>query len=292
MPNGQDTAKLSDYPVPPIGELRKPARMSVVTTVRNGEETLARAIDSVRLQNIPDLEYIIIDSASTDNTLDIVRGNTDVVTYWQSEPDRGISDGFNKGIVLSSGEFITLLNADDWLSPGQIAAGIETLDRTGADFVFGDLLYHGKDGELLYKVTGDAAYAARIDSLMPALNHPTVIVRRMVYERFGLFDLNYRYAMDYELLLRFHCAGCKGVYNPRIVGHMTLTGASDASSLKAIREVRTAAIAYGYPIIPAYLLSYLRMAKDRIRRLIEHLLPRSLSLALRSAVNRDLARAK
>jgi glycosyltransferase involved in cell wall biosynthesis len=266
--------------------------ISIVTTVRNGEKTLARAIASVRAQQVPDLEYVIVDGGSDDGTLDIVKANSDTVTFWKSEPDRGISDGFNKGIALSTGKYISLLNADDWLSPGQIAAGIETLNKTGADFVFGDLFYHGKDGELLHKITGDASYALHIASRMPALNHPTVIMRRAAYENFGLFDLNYRYAMDYELLLRFHRAGCRGVYDPRIVGHMTLAGASDTSSLKAIREVRVAAIAHGYPILPAYLLSYLRAARDRARRLIERLLPRSLSLTLRGVVNKDLVRTK
>ena len=269
-----------------------PPHVSIVTTVRDGDKTLGRAIASVRAQQLPDMEYVIVDAGSRDGTLDIIRASTDIVRFWKSEPDRGISDGFNKGIGLSRGKYVALLNADDWLSPGQIAAGTETLDRTGADFVFGDLLYHSKNGELLHKVTGDAAYASRIGGGMPALNHPTLIMRRSAYERFGLFDLGYHCAMDYELLLRFHRAGCRGVYDPRIVGHMSLRGASDTSSLKAIREVRTAAIAHGYPVLPAYLLSYFRMAKDKTRRLIEHLLPRSLSLALRSAVNKDLARAK
>jgi GT2 family glycosyltransferase len=273
-----------------VGDGKLP--ISVVTTVRNGARTLPRTIDSIRIQNIPGLEYIVVDAGSTDGTLDILAAGGDVIAFWKSEPDRGISDGFNKAIALSTGKYVAIVNADDWLSYGQLAAGVETLERSGADFVFGDLLYHNENGDLLYRVQGDPAYARRIAHVMPALNHPTVIVRRSVYERFGLFDLTLRYAMDYELLLRFHRAGCVGVHDPRMVGHMSLAGASDTASLRAIGEVRDISIRHGYPRIAAHALYGFRLAKDRGRRLIEKTLPPGLSVALRGLFNRDLVKAK
>ncbi len=266
--------------------------LSVITTVWNGARTLPRTIDSIRDQAVAGLEYIVVDAGSTDGTLDLLAAASDVITFWKSEPDRGISDGFNKAIALSTGRYVAIVNADDWLSPGQLAAGIETLESTGADFVFGDLLYHGEDGRLLYRVQGDPAYARRIAHVMPALNHPTVIVRRSAYERFGLFDLGLRYAMDYELLLRFHRGGCVGLYEPRMVGHMALAGASDTASLRAIREVRDIAIRHGYPRIAAHALYAFRLAKDRGRRLVEKALPPAVSVALRGLVNRDLVKAR
>lgn len=282
---------ISDYRVR-MSPDSEPPTVSVVTAVRNGEKTIARTIDSVRAQNICNLEYIIVDACSTDATQDIIRANADVVSYWGSEPDRGISDGFNKGIALTQGKYVALVNADDWLSPGQLAAGIETLEQTGADFVFGDLLYHDEDGKALHRIVGDADYARRIGHVMPALNHPTVIVRRSAYERHGLFCLSYRYAMDYELLLRFHRAGARGIHDPRMIGHMTIAGASDKSSLKALREVRIASIAHGKSAATAFALYYFRIAKDRARRLVERFLPHTLSVALRGAVNRDLVKTK
>ena len=264
-------------------------RISVVTTVRDGEKTLARAIASVRAQRIPDLEYLVIDAGSRDRTLDIVRANADIVTFWKSEPDRGISDGFNKGIALSRGEYVTLLNADDWLSPGQLALAIATLEESGADFVFGDLLYEDGEGRPLFRMRGEAGYARRICHVMPALNHPTVVVRRSAYERCGLFDLGLKLAMDYELLLRFHRAGCRGVYEPGILGHMALEGASDRWSRMALAEVRDIAIRHGgWP--PREWLRFLyRVAKGEIRRLLERTLPASLFQRLRRGVNRNFA---
>lgn len=281
--------RIEDYPA------RQSPRVpiiSVITTIRNGVKTLPRTIESIRAQNIPDLEYIVVDAGSTDGTQGLLAANGDIVTFWQSEPDKGISDGFNKGIALSTGRYVAIVNADDWLSPGQLKNGVETLERTGADFVFGDLMYHGSDGSPLYRIKGDPNYAKHIGHVMPALNHPTVIVRRKVYERHGLVDLTLRYAMDYDLLLRFHRGGCIGVYDPNIVGHMSLAGASDTWSLRAIGEVRDISIRHGYPHIPAYVLYGFRLAKDRIRRIAERLLAPRLSGALRRLVNKDIVRIK
>lgn len=263
--------------------------ISVVTTVRNGEKTLARTINSVREQRIAEMEYIIVDAASQDGTHDIIRANTDIVTFWKSEPDRGISDGFNKGIALSHGKYVTILNADDWLSPHQLAHGIETLEHTGADFVFGDMLYHDTNGEPLYRIAGEADYARRIGHVMPALNHPTVIVRRDAYERFGLFDLNLGLAMDYEFLLRLHRAGCRGVHDPRMLGHMSLAGASDTQSRRALAEVRDISVRHGASRAAAWIRYLLRLVRGDTRQAMERLLPANLSHALRRRVNRQFA---
>jgi glycosyltransferase involved in cell wall biosynthesis len=280
-----DIPGMADYPCRPVtGE--EPL-LTLVTTVRNGEKTLGRTLDSVRAQGFPALEYIVADAGSTDGTLDLIRANADIVTYWQSERDRGISDGFNKGIALARGKYVLLLNADDWLSPEQLANGVETLERTGADFVFGDLIYHGADGQALHRIRGDADYAGIIFSRMPALNHPTVIVRRSAYERFGLFDLTLRLAMDYELLLRLHSKGCRGVYDARMTGHMSLAGASDRFSVHSLAEVRDITIHYGMAPLAAWSRFIFRIVKGHSRRMLERLLPPSLYHLARRSVNRD-----
>lgn len=281
---------MADYSCLPVQGERP--LLTIVTTVRNGGKTLARTLDSIRAQAFSGLEYIVADAESTDGTLDTIRANVDIITHWQSERDRGISDGFNKGISLARGRYITLLNADDWLSPGQLAAGIETLEKSGADFVFGDLLYHDTQGAVLHRVTGDAGYARKIGYTMPALNHPTVIVRRTAYERCGLFDLRWRYAMDYELLLRFHRAGLRGVHDSRMLGHMTLEGASDRNARAALCEVRDISIVHGHPRVRAYMLHFFRLTKGRLRRLVEASMPNAASVAIRHIFNRSLTDAR
>jgi glycosyltransferase involved in cell wall biosynthesis len=278
-------ARITDYPAPQ--QRHASPALSVVTIVHNGEKTLQRTIDSLRAQAIDELEYIIVDAASTDATLQIVYDNTDIVTHWVSEKDRGISDGFSKGIALSSGKYVLLLNADDWLSPDQLAHGIETLEKTGADFVFGDLIYHSESGGETHRIHGEARYAERIAYIMPGLNHPTVIVRRSAYERHGLFDLGYRLAMDYELLLRFHRAGCRGIYDPRMIGHMSLQGVSDRNAGTALKEVRIASIRHGYPPLAAWLRYLGRYFKWRCHLALADKLPRPAYVWLRRQFNRN-----
>ena len=235
------------------------------------------------------MEYIIIDGGSTDGTIDIIRSHASVITYWQSEPDSGISDGFNKGIALSRGRYVAMVHADDWLSPGQLKQGLATLEKTGADFVFGDLLYH-HNGAPVFLVHGEADYARRIAHIMPALNHPTIVLRREAYEKQGLFNTDYRLAMDYELLLRLHRAGLKGVYEPLLTGNMALDGASDRNSGRALAEVRRASVAHGYPAIKAWPLYWFRVAKGILRRASERYLPRRWHERLRGRINRNYAR--
>lgn len=279
---------LADYAALP--DLRPRPLLSIVTTVRNGEKTLARTMDSIRSQDFPGLEYIVVDALSTDRTHDIIRANSDLVTYWISEGDRGISDGFNKGIALSRGKYVTLLNADDWLSPGQMAQGVQTLEQSGADFVFGDLLYHDAAGAPLFRIRGEADYAKRIGHVMPGLNHPTVIVRRTAYEEVGLFDLTLKLAMDYELLLRMHRLGCRGIYDPKMLGHMSLAGVSDTASRRALAEVRDIAIRHGEWPPHAWLRYLFRLAKGDIRRTLERHLPAAVIHRLRGSVNRNYTR--
>ena len=94
--------------------------ISIITITYNSEKTLQRTIDSIKQQNYPNYEYIIIDGASSDRTLDIIKMNLNTISKWISEPDLGISDAFNKGINMSSGDIIGLINSDDQLSPGAL----------------------------------------------------------------------------------------------------------------------------------------------------------------------------
>ena len=185
--------------------------VSIVTAVRNGRAVIEKTILSVLNQTYPRIEYIIIDGGSTDGTVDVIRKYKDRIAYWVSEPDKGISDAFNKGIRAATGEYVALLNADDWMSEDQVAAGVAALRGSQADYVFGDLLLHDADGRVLYRINGDPDYTRIIRSKMPKVNHPSVLARRSLYERVGLFDVAYRYAMDYEWVLRVHAQGGTGL---------------------------------------------------------------------------------
>lgn len=220
-------------------ELRRLAaggpRVSIVTIVRNGKSTLMRTAESVFSQDYPEIEYIIVDGASTDGTTDLLRSWEDRLAYWLSEPDLGVSDAFNKGIALSCGEIIGLLNSDDWYEPGAIGAVVAQMRRTGADIACGRLQYWEGDRRT-YLVSSDPA---QLDRGM-TVGHPTVFVRRDSYRKFGLFRLDFRLAMDYEWLLRAKAAGARFTVIDRSLANMQDGGIGDRRWRDSQREVARA----------------------------------------------------
>jgi glycosyltransferase involved in cell wall biosynthesis len=174
--------------------IHTPPKFSIITIVKNDQENISKTIDSVIRQQCDDYEYIIIDGGSSDKTLDIVQRYNDFIDYWASEPDKGISDAFNKGVVLSSGEYIQLLNSGDiFVDPNVLN------------------LVSGFCGEAI--ITGYAAFEASTIPEGPLKNsdplrkkamisHQASFVRRDVYERIGLYNPHFRIRMDYEFWLR------------------------------------------------------------------------------------------
>lgn len=221
------------------------AVVSIVTVMLNSATTLERTILSVQSQTYPSIEHVFVDGGSTDGTLDIVRKRARSQDFWISEKDKGISDAFNKGVAMARGRFVLILNADDWLSTNQIEQAVNILERSGADFAFGDLLFY-QNGKPEFRYVGDPAYARAIRRRCPAIGHPTVLARKSCFDRIGLFDANYRNAMDYDWLLRLHCAGGWGVYSPKILGHMTHEGVSNRQFGRTIEEVRRIVVAQGH----------------------------------------------
>lgn len=217
--------------------------VSVVTVCRNAQDSVERTVRSVMSQSV-DLEYIVVDGGSSDATVERVRPHLRDHDVLLSEADRGISDAINKGIALARGEFVQLIHADDWMAPDQLAQAVRHIRETGADYVFGDLIFYEHD-EPSFRYVGDADYANRIDRLCPAINHPTVLARRSAYERFGLYSLQLKRAMDYEWYLRLHRNGGRASYSRQILAYMNHDGISNRDFTGTMDEVRRIAVAYG-----------------------------------------------
>jgi glycosyltransferase involved in cell wall biosynthesis len=235
-------------------------RVTLITVALNARPTLARTIETVQRQTFPSIEHVVIDGGSTDGTLELLATALRPHDHWISEPDAGISDALNKGVALARGEYLQFIHADDWLSPRQVEQAVESLERSGADFVFGDLVFY-EDGKPVFEYRGEPDYRHTITRRMPALNHPTVLMRKECFRHIGLFDLRYKCAMDYDWFLRLHLAGGRGVYDFRIRGHMNHDGISNTDFHRTIREVRAIAVANGYAPMRAHFEAAFQHAK-------------------------------
>jgi len=177
--------------------------VSIITTVFNGARSLEATLLSVQAQNYPRIEHWVIDAASTDGTMDIVRRHEGRLTGWVSEPDRGIADGFNKGLLRTRGDYVMFLNADDALAqPNALAEMLDYAKSSNwPDVIYGDCgMYDPDTGAFLYRATINYDRSRFLRG--EALPHPGMLMHRRYFEKYGGFDLSYKVAMDYELFLR------------------------------------------------------------------------------------------
>ena len=180
-------------------------KISIITVVWNSNDTVRDAIESVLGQTYENIEYIIIDGASTDGTIEIIRSYSEKISKFVSEPDQGIYDAMNKGLALATGDIVGILNSDDFYSANDILESVvNEFDRSMVDCLYGDLVYvNATDTSQIVRFWKSKIYVpgAFKKGWHPA--HPTFFVRRECFEKYGVFNLNFKIAADYELMLRF-----------------------------------------------------------------------------------------
>lgn len=181
-------------------------KVSIITIVRNAESLVERTVASVLAQSHPEVEYIVIDGASTDGTLMALDRYRDKFSSLISESDNGISDAWNKGICLAKGEVIGLLNAGDEYAPDAVAQAVAALG-TGLDMVFGDTDLVSDDGSVLRANRGK--FSLWFYSAGFGFYHPSCFATRELYDRVGGFDTRLRYAMDSDWIARAVKSGAR-----------------------------------------------------------------------------------
>ncbi|MFN5514538.1 MAG: glycosyltransferase family 2 protein [Cyanobacteriota bacterium] len=181
----------------PVGTVDQPL-ITLITVVFNAEKTLEKTIQSVLSQNYPALEYIVIDGASRDQTLTVIQTYEDQITYWRSESDQGIYDAMNKGIALSHGQIIGLLNAGDYLEPETLNLLAKHWQKSGLSGILTG------NCRILMANSSHSYLESGAPSRLPAfmIPHASVFVSRPVYECLGLFDRRFSVASDFDFLCR------------------------------------------------------------------------------------------
>jgi glycosyltransferase involved in cell wall biosynthesis len=220
-------------------------KVSIVTAVRNGADSIGTTLDSVNAQTFEDLEHVIVDGASTDSTLAVLRAHARRAGPLISERDKGVYDAFNKGLKLATGDWIGFLGAgDQFADTGVVARLVAAAGDAQADAVYGDLaIVDPANARITRRYRSRGFSAERIGSgYMPA--HPTLLVRRSVYEKFGGFDTSYRIAGDFEFVARAFGAGrIRHTYLPEVLVLMQDGGLSNRglrSKWTITREMRRA----------------------------------------------------
>ncbi len=250
-------------------------KISIITVCYNSAATIRDTIESVLTQDYPNIEYIIVDGASKDGTMEIVHEYQDKIDVVISEPDKGIYDAMNKGIRAATGDVVGLLNSDDFYADdSSVRQLIECMEDAGSDTVYADLVtVDARDTMRIVRYYDSSTFHTErlCYGWMPA--HPTFMVKRELYATYGGFSLDYRIAADFEMVARLlHTAGASYTYLPVVVIKMRVGGVS-SSSLKSswilnkeiVRACRANGIKTSLPRVllkvPAKLMEYLRRPK-------------------------------
>lgn len=246
----------------------KPPLVTIITITRNSERTISQTMASVLNQDYKNIEYLIIDGMSKDRTLEIAKSFADSRMRIISEPDNGISDAMNKGIRLASGEIIGIIHSDDYYLPHAIAAAVSAILATGAVWAYGQIEYIDSYNQSLY-ISGQPFNLNKLKRFM-MIPHPSVFMKRQVYEDLGPFKAEFKLAMDYELCLRISLK-YQPTFIPSVMAKMRLGGASSASLASEFRVADEVLLIKQQLLgksLPAFLYCVWTKAKATIRRTI------------------------
>jgi len=262
--------------------------VSIITCVYNGVDTLHRTLESVRSQDYPHLEYIVVDGGSTDGSLDMIRANEDILT-WTSERDRGLSDGLNKGLARATGQYLTWLNADDFLRPGAISRCLQVhAEHPGTALVYGHIDRVNRDGSFMARdhpvYDGTRADLLRGDNFV---GQPDSLFTREAWQRCGPFRIDLSYCMDWDLWLKMtthypirfsdQVFACQAIYAETL---------SASGGLKRFEEIRDMIEGHGGGAAHTYFkIGHLHYQQRNMREA-----RRNLWIALRRSPRADIRR--
>ena len=185
-------------------------KISIITVTYNCLEDFKKTFDDIRRQSYPNIEYIVIDGASTDGTAEYIKEHSSLIDHWVSEPDGGIYDAMNKGIAAATGDWALMLNAGDVLYDTDVLPNLFLGRKYDEDVLYGDYISNRMDGPFYVKC--DRPFFVRKERFSGmGMGHQAILVSVPVIKRF-LFDTSFRCCADYNQMSAMYNAGCHFVY--------------------------------------------------------------------------------
>lgn len=236
-------------------------KLTVVTPALNSASTIRACIESVRSQDYPDIEHLVIDGGSTDGTLDIVKSYG--ITY-TSEHDAGIYDAFNKGVRAASGTVVHILNSDDQYAATNSASTVMAyMNEHNLDLCHGYAEQVTQEGELFKRIGKDLTKKELLAKMRAA--HPATFVTKSVYTRYGDYSVGFKVAADHDFMLRVWDRINIG-FIPQTLVRMQIGGISTSQFVRSYRESMAAAIINGQAPLSAYIRYSYEIAKNSVLR--------------------------
>lgn len=248
-------------------------KFSIITVTYNSGKTLVDTIESILNQTFKDYEYIIVDGNSSDNTVEIIKSyesKFDGKLKWVSEPDNGIYDAFNKGVKMSSGEIIGIINSDDWFENNtlEIVNDISKNVDSNLSIITGKICKYSGNKKLYYMLK-DPSYLDKVIYQMP-VNHTSTFVYKDVYNKLGLFDTTYKIAADYDFIYKTINSNVNYYHTEENLSNMRIGGVSSnikTAKLIVKERLRIRKINSGKVILPFIL--YFKESSILVLRVIK-----------------------
>ncbi len=206
---------------------------SIITVSFNSEKTIEKTIQSVLKQTFQDFEYIIVDGKSKDSTIEIVKRYEPIFKgklKWISEPDTGIYNAMNKGLMMAQGAMIGIVNSDDWLEIDALETLVKNLKDNPDNMnkiLTGEMLFHYSDGTTQRILTSFKRYEYYSKRYRMGVNHPATFVPRSIYDKIGLFDEDFKLYADADFFVRCYEAGVGMCFINKVLSNMCDGGASN-----------------------------------------------------------------
>lgn len=209
----------------------KETLVSVITVSFNSEQTIEDTLNSILNQSYTEIEYIVVDGNSTDNTVEIIKSYENkfkekgIIYRWISEPDKGIYDAMNKGLKMAKGELIGILNSDDWYETKAIEEIIRNHTDSKKQLISGSINKVNSNKAIVKTVAGSKHIPKSINKAMP-INHPATFIHKDVYREIGYYDTRFKLSADYDLTFRMFQSNIKFTIINSVIVNMRNTGAT------------------------------------------------------------------